>query len=99
MLMPFAIGTTANLTVTGTSARVAIPAGGDRIRVVNVGTQVVYIKIGGSTVDAALTDVALLPNTTHEFTIARPLLAQTGDTHIAAIASTTGSALNITVGH
>ncbi len=94
VITPFGPGASASLTVTGTTGNVALPLGGLSVRIVNNGLQLVYIKFGTSAVTATTSDMAMLPNTVETFTISR----SSAHTHVAAIAATTGSTLNITAG-
>ncbi len=97
----FTAANTAALTVTATSANVAIPVGGDgHLLLTNDGTNIVYIALGtDNTVAAAIpvngtpaNGIPLLPNTQMQ------IFAGTG-TYIAAIAGATGNTLFITPGY
>lgn len=108
MMLPFSPGSVGNITVTGTSDRIAIPSGGPQLLLTNVGTQVVYVLLGNSgVVSTTTTGFAMLPNTSRIITHGKALnttageagaVVTTGVTHIAAIASTTGSTLNVVAG-
>jgi hypothetical protein len=94
---PFEVkSNTANLAVTTASQTVALNRAGigtQSIRVVNIGTQTVFISIGGSGVTASLTtSMPILANTVETLTI------QNEDTTVAAIASATGSTIYVTTG-
>lgn len=96
-IRPFDIkGATVNLAVLTTTANVAVTRpniGTQSIRLVNVGTNTVFVTIGTSGVTASLTtSFPLLPNTAETF------LLQNGATHVAAIASATGNTLYVTTG-
>lgn len=89
-------GNTVNAAVTGTSAALAITRpsiGTQSVRIVNSGTQVIFVEFGVSTVAAvAATSMPILANTVETFVLANEV------THIAAIASTTGSTMYVTTG-
>lgn len=96
-IRPFGpVGNTVNLAVTGTTDRVAVTRSGigtQSIRVLNIGTQTVFINIGSSTVTAALaTSMPVFPGTVETF------LLKNDQTHVAAIASAAGSTIYITTG-
>ena len=85
-LAPFTPGTTVSLAVTGTTGRVAVTGNGDQVLVSSLAANAIaFIKMGDSTVTAAVTDTPILPGTVQVFTI------PSGATNIAAIgtASTT----------
>lgn len=90
------LGNTVNLAVLATTANVAVSApgmGNRTIRIVNVGTNVVFINIGTSGVTATTTtSIPLLPNSAEVFFLRRE------NTHVAAIAGATGNTLYITTG-
>ena len=89
-------GNTVNLTVTGSTGSVAVTRPGvgiQSIRVVNNGSNVAFINIGDSTVTAATaTSMPILPYSAETFMLGKE------DTHVAAIAGTTGNTLYITTG-
>lgn len=88
-------GNTVNLAVTGSTQQLTFPAGvGTRsIRVVNVGSQTIFINKGDSTVTASTsTSLPILANTVESF------LIHPEDTTLAAIAAGAGSTLYITIG-
>jgi hypothetical protein len=96
----FSTANTAALTVGTSTANVAIPSGGAyQVRLVNVGSNVVYIAIGTDDTVAAVVPVAgtpspgipLLPNSERILSIGTA-------TYIAAIAAATGNTLFITPG-
>lgn len=81
----------ANITTSGTSARVAIPndAAGVRARFVRVTcTVAAYVKPGNSAITAAAGDILLNPE--HEL-----VLAVGGVTHIAAIQVASAGVVNV----
>ncbi len=81
-LAPFTPAGTVSLAVTTSTARVALSAPrGDQIRIANpAGGQIVFLRFGDSTVNAALTDTPILTGAVEVFTIPRAA------THMAAIA-------------
>ena len=86
-----------NLTVTGTTANVAVPVSGigfRSVRIVNSGTQAVSLEFGKSNAVTAVisTSILMLANSAEVFLLPPDI------TYIAAIAASTGSTLNITVG-
>jgi len=87
---------TVNIAVTASSQVLAInstPIGVRSVRVVNTGTQTIFLKFGISTTTATLADgFPVLSNTVETF------LLQNEVTHVACIASATGSTLYVTVG-
>lgn len=91
-MKPLAIVTSgANITTSGTSARVAIPndQSGKRAKVVRVTcTLAAYVKPGDSTIAAAAADILLNPE--HEL-----LLNVSGATHIAAIQVASAGVVNV----
>lgn len=118
-LLPFnPITETAALTVTATSARVELPSSGFdalpnmvSVRVVNIGTNPVFVTFGSSTVTAAIptsgntgSGVMLLPNTEKVFlaqsgaAATDPAFSTTAGVYIAAIAASTGNTIYVTVG-
>jgi hypothetical protein len=96
-IRPFMVkGNTVNLTVGTSSARVAATGSGQgiqSIRLTNTGSNTVFIKIGNSTVSATVAaGFPMLPNTVETFMLGKD------DTHIAAIAASTGNTLYVTTG-
>ena len=89
-------GNTVNIAVGATTGNVAITSlsmSQGALRLVNSGTQVVFVKLGTSnSVTAALTDFPILANTTAIIDL------PPGTTYIAAIAGATGSTLYATSG-
>jgi hypothetical protein len=97
--IPFTPGVTSNLTVLTSSANIALPAGGETLRVAVVGTGPVYVKFGTSNaVTAATTDMPVFGSAPESFTVSRALLSQNGTTHVAAISAATGNTLYVTAG-
>lgn len=97
MLNPFTPGQTVSLAVSATTSRVALPAlSGNQVRVVNpAGGQIAFIKFGSSTVEAAVTDMPILPGTTQIFT----LPAQTtGGLNVAGITASSTATVYFTAG-
>lgn len=96
-IRPFGpVGDTVNLAVTATTGSVALTRSGvgtQSIRVLNTGTQTVFINVGASAVTAVLaTSMPIFPGTVETF------LLKNDQTHVAAIAASTGSTLYITTG-
>lgn len=93
---PQGVNNTVNLAVTGTSQTLAIPntAQGTRaLRIVNSGTQTVFLDFVTTTGTAvATTSMPMLANTIEIFTFGNDI------THVSAIAATTGSTIYITPG-
>jgi len=87
---------TSNAAVTGSSAATAVPVariGFRSIRIANIGTQNIFVKLGASDVTTlTTTGMPVLANTVALF------LLRPDETHIAAIAATTGSTMYLTVG-
>lgn len=89
---PFTPGLSASRTVSGSSARVALPGGqGDVLRILNDATATAFFKFGDVTVEAAVTDTPILAGMSEVFTY--PANA----TYIAAIG--TSGTLRITRGY
>jgi hypothetical protein len=91
------IGNTVDFAVTGTTAsaqlRIPMPVQPSVVRLANIGTQTVFIAFGDSTVTATVADgFPMIANSVE--CISMPSTA----THVAAIASGTGSTLYATVG-
>jgi len=93
MMNPFTPGATVSRAVTGSSASVALGAGGGlQVMVTSAaGNTIAFIKFGTSSVTAAVTDTPILPGTVQVFTIATTV------THVAAI-GTTATTLYFTTG-
>lgn len=93
MLNPFSPGATVSRSVTGTTARVALPTSyGNQIMVTSAsGNSIAFIKFGDATIEAAVTDTPILPGTVQVFTV------QPSMTNVAAI-GTTGTTLYFTSG-
>ena len=89
-------GDTVHLSVGTTTSNVAATRSGmgtQSIRIVNSGTNVIFINIGTSTVTAAVaTGMPILPYSVETFMLGKD------DTHVAAICSATGNTLYITTG-
>jgi len=87
---------TSNAAVTGSSVATAVPVSGigmRSMRIANLGTQNIFVKLGASTVTVTTsTGMPILANT------AEVILLRNDETHIAAIAATTGSTMYLTVG-
>lgn len=83
MMNPFTPNGSATLAVTDASARVALPTvGGDQLLIfAPAANDVVFLKFGGSTVEAAETDIAIPPG------FNRILTFPSNATHVAAIAA------------
>ena len=86
----------ATLAVTGTTGRVAVPVSGigfRSLRIANAGTQTIFVNFGTSTVNAVIAnDMPILAGSVEVFLLPPDI------THVAAIASTTGSTMYLTVG-
>lgn len=81
----------ANITTSGTSARVTIPnaSSGEAPRYIRVSaTQAAYIKLGGETVTAAAGDLMVQPADAVILTVSR-------NTYIAAIQQGTAGVVNV----
>jgi hypothetical protein len=88
---------TLNLAVTGTTGTIALGAfknqGRQSIRIVNSGTQVVFLNFSvGTGTATTTTDMPMLPNTSEVFWLGEKT------TNINAIAAATGSTLYVTIG-
>lgn len=85
----------ANLTVSVTSNRVALPGGPQpSIRIVNLGAIPVFMNIGDASVLASVGNRAIAANGWHLFKRDNP----TTQTHVAGISSSSIVTLNIAVG-
>lgn len=62
-------GATKSLAVTDSTGRVALtgPGRSASVRIVNAGASTAFVKFGGSTVEAATTDMPILPGTVEIF--------------------------------
>lgn len=91
------VGTTKNLTASGTTSNVALPVistyGSRSVRVYNATDVVVFIEFGASAVEAAVaTSLPLGPGATEWFEIGQ------GVTHMAAITAAGGGLVYATEG-
>lgn len=93
-VQPFSPGSTSTLAVTTVTGRVALTGGGSVVEIQNTGTAVMFVKIGSSTVVAAVTDYPVQPG--HSKMVSRG--PSSLDTHIAAITGTGTATLYATVG-
>jgi hypothetical protein len=96
-IRPFEVlAASSTLAVLATTANVAITGSGNSVRavrLVNSGTQVIFLKFGVAATEATVaTGFPMLANTVETFLL-RPDI-----THVAAIAAATGSTLYVTVG-
>lgn len=93
MLNPFTPASTVSRSVTATTANVALPGlTGNQVRVASsADNAIAFIRFGASTVEAAVTDMPILPGTVEVFTV------QPSMSHVAAI-GTTGTTLYFTAG-
>lgn len=96
-IRPFMVkGNTVNLSVGLTSSRVAVTRptiGIQSIRVLNAGSNTIFIAIGDSTVTAATTtSMPILPYSVETFMFPNEA------TNVAAIAASTGNTMYITTG-
>lgn len=89
-------GSTVNSNVGLTSASVAVTrpnAGIQSIRVLNKGSNTIFIAIGDSTVTAAVaTGMPILPYSVETF------MLPNGSTHVACISDATGNVMYVTTG-
>lgn len=88
---------TVNLAVTASSGSVALVGtpgqGYQSVRIVNVGTQTVFIEFStGAATASTSVDMPMLPGTVEVFWLPKPI------THVNAIAAATGSTIYCTVG-
>lgn len=94
---PFGVaGTTQNLAVTASNQYLALTGGGDAssLRIVNIGTQTVFLLFGTGTVAATVANaVPLLAGVIEVFAIGPSV------TSLAMIAATTGSTVYVTPGY
>lgn len=90
---PYAVAGTTTLSMTTSSARVALPTTGTTVLVYNSGTTNAHIKLGNSSVTAATTDQLVLPGTM--FAIGNPAGA---NVDIAAIMESSTGTLSISTG-
>lgn len=96
-IRPFMVkGSTVNVAVGTSSASVAVTGSGvgiQSLRLTNIGSNIIFVKLGTSTVSATLAaGFPMLPNTVETFMLGKD------DTHVAAIAAGTGNTLYITTG-
>lgn len=96
-LRPFeAQGGTVNATVTASSAVLqvnAVPIGNRTIRIANVGTQTIFVVLGNSASTASVsTSMPIQAGSVETFFIRNEI------THVAHIASSTGSTIYVTIG-
>lgn len=93
-MIPFTPGATVSLAVTTSTARIALPVTkGPQIRIASVAANAAtFIRFGTVTVNAAVTDVPILPGTVEVFTV------PPGATHVAAITGTSTATLYFTAG-
>lgn len=91
---PFTPGGNTSLSVTTSSARVALPQGvGGTIRMgADSGGSTLFLKFGDSTVTAAVSDTWFYPGAIETFTI------PADSTHVAAITATGTATLRLTRG-
>lgn len=92
MLNPFTPATTVSRAVGATTASVALPIVQHNQIMVTGGSAIAFIKFGSSTVEAAVTDIPILPSTKYVFSISPQI-----STHVAAIG--TAGTLYFTVGN
>ncbi len=97
IVRPFTVvGDTENMAVAATTASVAVTRSGmglQALRLVNAGTQTVFIALGTSTVTATTTaSMPLVAGAVEIIALPKEV------THVAAIAGATGSTLYITTG-
>lgn len=86
---------TLNTAVTGVSATISLPAiGGKSLRIANIGTQVVFVRMADVSGGAATVtnSFPMLPNTVETF------WASVDVTQVTVIAAAAGSTLYVTIG-
>jgi len=92
----FAGNSTVNIVVTASNQVLAVnatPLGNRSVRIANIGTQTIFVAFGISTTTASVTgSMPILPNTVETF------FMRNENTHIAVIASSTGSTMYVTTG-
>lgn len=91
MLNPFTPATTVSRTVSASTARVSLPLVQHNQIMVTGGSAISFIKFGDVTVEAALTDIPILPSIKYVFSISP------SSTHVAAIG--TAGTVYFTVGN
>lgn len=94
-LIPFAptSASTASISGTTSTASAAIPEGGRQVRIANLSTDTTaFIKFGASDVEAAVTDIPILPSTAEAFTVPDDA------THVAAITAADTATIKVTSG-
>jgi 2-methylaconitate cis-trans-isomerase PrpF len=99
-MQAFAPGDTAILAATTATARVQIPnhngAGERQVRLYNAGSATVFVKIGGSTVNAAVTDYPIPAGYVEVISV--PGTVPPADRYIAAIMASGSASLYVTTG-
>jgi len=80
------------LAVTTSTARVALQANPRKIAVINTGTAVAFVNLGDNTVNAAVSNIPVLPG---EPVILNASVAGVIATHIAGITGTGSTSLSI----
>lgn len=89
---PFTPGASATRSVTTSTASVALPGQGNQVLIFSAGSATSFIKFGTSTVEAAVTDIAIPSGFNRIFTI------PPGATHVAAITGASTATLYFTRG-
>jgi len=96
VFLPVSDGTNVNIAVDVASARIQVTSAvsGGQVRLMNSGTNVVFVKFGDSTVVATNANLALLPNSVEVFTVP----GNCPNLYVAAIAAASGNTLYISAG-
>ena len=98
---PYAGGVGAvSITVTGTSANVAVPKaeGQQTVRLFNSGPNVAFVRFGVGAQTAVATDMALAPNSVEVFSLPEAV-SNSPTAYVAAIAGAAGNTLYIVTGN
>lgn len=82
----------ATLPASTTSARIALPAQTENVRLVNDGAGKVFVAFGDSSVVATVSDMVLIQNQPENFRVPR------GASHVAAVTASGAVVLNVTSG-
>lgn len=90
---PFSPGPTVTLAVTTTTGRVALTGTGPSLEVQNAGAVTMFVKLGSSSVTAAVTDYPILPGQSKVIGV-----DVSTQTHIAAITASSTATLYATTG-
>lgn len=92
-MTPFSPGATTSLAVSTVSSRVALGSNGSTLEVQNAGTTTIFVKLGTSSVDAAVTDYPIQSGQSKVISRDR-----NNQSHIAAVTASGSGTLYVTAG-